>query len=307
MITDSSLTSEVTGFPGGRRRTVADHDRRESRVLTQVSERALIHTSAFCRSNAVVVHGDAGVLLVDAGVQRHEMSCLANDLRAWGQPVVAGFSTHPHWDHLLWDAQLGSAPRYATARCAATVRERLSGADVKDRVARMLPPDIADQIPLDLLGVVSGLPDKAARVPWDGPKVQVVEHQAHAPGHAALVIEELGVLVVGDMLSDVLIPLLDMGAADPIEDYLAGLGLLEGLLGGVGLVIPGHGSVSSTEQARARIEQDRAYVHALRDGRTPDDPRIGTSAEPGWEWVDDVHVGQSRRLAERGERDTTSG
>ena len=48
-------------------------------------------------------------------------------------------------------------------------------------------------------------------------------------GHAALLIEERGVLVAGDMLSDVLIPLLDLNdTADPIEDYLAALRLLEG-------------------------------------------------------------------------------
>jgi hypothetical protein len=43
-------------------------------------------------------------------------------------------------------------------------------------------------------------------------------------------------------------------------------------------------------------------VHALRDGRTPDDPRI-TAAEPGWEWVGDIHAGQVESLARRRERD----
>ena len=32
-----------------------------------------------------------------------------------GIPVVAGFSTHPHWDHLLWHPRFGDVPRYATA------------------------------------------------------------------------------------------------------------------------------------------------------------------------------------------------
>jgi glyoxylase-like metal-dependent hydrolase (beta-lactamase superfamily II) len=64
-------------------------------------------------------------LLIDAGVLREELACLAGDLRDLGQPVVAGFSTHPHWDYPLWDAALGAAPRYGTARCAATAREWL--------------------------------------------------------------------------------------------------------------------------------------------------------------------------------------
>ncbi len=48
-------------------------------------------------------------------------------------------------------------------------------------------------------------------------------------------------------------------------------------------------------------------MEALRDGRGPDDPRIGPSAKPGWEWVSDVHDGQAQSLAERSERDATPG
>jgi hypothetical protein len=36
-------------------------------------------------------------------------------------------------------------------------------------------------------------------------------------------------------------------------------------------------------------------VEALRDGGGGDDPRIGPSAKPGWEWVSDVHTGQLSR------------
>jgi hypothetical protein len=64
-----------------------------------------------------------------------------------GQTVVAGFSTHPHWDHLLWHAGLGMAPRYGTARCAATVRDRLSDAGAKARIAELIPPDIVEEVP----------------------------------------------------------------------------------------------------------------------------------------------------------------
>ena len=150
---------------------------------------------------------------------------------------------------------------------------------------------------MDLLGLITGLPAEAAQIPWDGPEVRIIEHQAHAPGHAALLIEERGVLVAGDMLSDVLIPMLDLQAADPIEDYLAALRLLEGVADDVDVVVPGHGSVGGAEQLRARIDQDRAYVQALRDGGVPSDPRIGPSAKPGWEWVSDVHAWQLQRLA----------
>jgi glyoxylase-like metal-dependent hydrolase (beta-lactamase superfamily II) len=270
-------------------------------VLRQVADGVLIHESEFCQSNAVVVQGRAGVLLIDPGVLGDEMATLANDVRELGQPVVAGFSTHPHWDHLLWPARLGAAPRYGTARCAATVRDRLSDPRVKARIAaELIPPDIAGQVPLDLLGLITGLPAEMAQIPWDGPGVRIIEHQAHAPGHAALLIEERGVLVAGDMLSDVLIPLLDVtGTADPVEDYLAALRLLEGVAGDVDVLVPGHGSAGGADQVPARIDQDRAYVHAVRDAEVLSDPRVGPLAKDGWDWVAGVHERQLQRLARR--------
>src|SRR5213078_1764537 len=196
----------------------------------------------------------------------------------------------------------GGAPRYGTARCAATARDRLS-----DGVAQVAKAaGIPEQVPLDMLGLITGLPAETPRIPWDGPHIRIIEHQAHAPGHAALLIEERGVLVAGDMLSDVLIPMLDLNdTADPIEDYLAALRLLEGAADDVDVLIPGHGSIGGADQVHARIDQDRAYVHALRDAGVPGDPRVGPSAKPGWEWVSDVHAGQLQQLARRSERDGT--
>ena len=265
-------------------------------MLNQVADGVLIHKSEFCQTNSVVVHGTAGVLLIDPGVLGSERACLAGDLS--GRPVMAGFSTHPHWDHLLWDHRFGGAPRYGTARCAAFAGDRLSDPGAKARIAaQLIPPDIAERVPLDLLGLVTGLPAEAAEVPWDGPRVRIIEHQAHAHGHAALWIEERGVLVAGDMLSDVLIPMLDLnGAAEPIEDYLAALDLLESVAGDIDVLVPGHGSVAGADQVRARIEQDRAYVNAVRRGAVPDDPRIAPSATYG-DWLPGVHERQLEHLA----------
>src|SRR5688500_13084849 len=198
-------------------------------MLTQVAEGVLIHQSELLENNAVVVQGRAGVLLIDAGITDSEMACLANDLRELGQPVVAGFSTHPDWDHVLWHAELGEAPRYGTPRSAAFMRELRSNADWKTRVHEGLPPEIADETTLDQFGRITDMPAGSAQIPWDGATLRIIEHPAHAPGHAALLIEERRVLVAGDMLSDVLVPMLDdvNGTNDPIEDYLIGLRLLE--------------------------------------------------------------------------------
>jgi len=269
-------------------------------MLEQVADGVLVHQSELLQNNAVVVQGRTGVLLIDPGIQGSEMACLANDLRELGQPVVAGFSTHPDWDHVLWHTELGEAPRYGTVRCAAVMQDLLSNADWRDRVAEGLPPEIAEEIPLDLFGLITGLPAETTQIPWDGPEVRIIEHPAHARGHAALLIEERGVLVAGDMLSDILMPFPDLDAANPIDDYLVGLRLLEGVADDVEVLIPGHGSVCGADQVRARIDLDRAYVHALRDGHAPDDPRIGPSATYGTDWLPAVCEWQLQQLADKG-------
>lgn len=267
-------------------------------MLKQVAEGVWIHNSQFLESKSVVVQGKDGVLLIDPGITSSELADLAKDIRELGQPVVAGFSTHPHWDHLLWHAKFGKAPRYGTARCAADIKDLLSKADWKAQVTEMLPPENAEEIPLDdLFGQITGLPAETKQIPWDGPKVQIIEHEAHAPGHAALFIKERGVLIAGDLLSDVLIPFLESEAADPTKDYLAALELLEDVSDDVKVFIPGHGSVGNADELRARIKLDRAYVQALRDGGGSEDPRL--SAGPNKDWLPGVHNWQSQQVVEK--------
>jgi glyoxylase-like metal-dependent hydrolase (beta-lactamase superfamily II) len=265
-------------------------------MLTQVADGVLVHESEFIKSNSVIVQGRDGVLLVDPGITGDEMADLANDLRELGQPVVAGFSTHPDWDHVLWHSSFGDVPRYGTARGAASIRDLLATPDWEDRASEVLPPEYVDDIPMELFGLLTGLPDGATRIPWDGPEVRILEHRAHAVGHAALLIEERGVLIAGDMLSDVLMPFLDLEAADPVGDYLAALTLIEGVADGVNAVIPGHGSVGDAEQLRQRIAQDRAYVQNLRDGQDFDDFRVGPAAPI--EWLPDIHEWQVEQFAQ---------
>jgi glyoxylase-like metal-dependent hydrolase (beta-lactamase superfamily II) len=257
-------------------------------MLSQVTDGVWTHTSEFMLTNTVVVQGTDGVLVVDAGITHDELACLVSDLEA---PVVAGFSTHPHWDHVLWHPGLGTPPRHSTTVAAAAIGARLADPDWRTFVSGMIPAEFVERVPLDeTFARIDGLPAGTAQVPWHGPNVRILEHSAHAPGHAALVVGD--VLVAGDMLSDSLVPILSPFSADPIADYLAGLDLLESA--GAQVVIPGHGSVGHDVQSR--IDLDRAYLVALRDGTALADPRIDTPAA-GWEWVSGLHAAQVARLS----------
>jgi Zn-dependent hydrolases, including glyoxylases len=120
-------------------------------MLTQVADGVWVRQSAWVWSNAIVVRGEGGLILVDPGIDGSELNQLADDLDRLGIPVVAGFSTHPHWDHLLWHPRFGDVPRYATpagADAAGEARER----------AQKMAAESASGIPLELIGLVTPLP-----------------------------------------------------------------------------------------------------------------------------------------------------
>lgn len=268
-------------------------------MLTRVAHGVHVHQSEVLLNNTVVVEGDDGVLLVDPGVSDSELGCLATDLTGLGHRAEAGFATHPDWDHVLWHPALGEAVRYGTARCAEFMSDLRGKPDWRAIVTEGLPPEVADDMTLDLFGQITTLPAGAGEVPWSGSRIRVLEHPAHAIGHAALLVEQVGVLIAGDMLSDLFVPMLDdfREDNDPLAEYLAGLGVLESVAGEVETVIPGHGSPCDATGFRSRLEQDRAYVVALRSGEAVDDPRIGAGVPPGWEWVRYIHEGQVDSVA----------
>ena len=81
----------------------------------QVADGVWVRQSEWVWTNATVVRGEDGLILVDPGIDGSELGQLADDVDRLGIPLVAGFSTHPHWDHLLWHPRFDDVPRYATA------------------------------------------------------------------------------------------------------------------------------------------------------------------------------------------------
>lgn len=244
--------------------------------LNEVADGVWVRQSAWIWTNSIVVRGDDGLVVIDPGITGAELDRLADDVAALGIPVVAGFSTHPHWDHLLWHPRLGDVPRYATAENAALA------AVARDRAAAMAA-ESAEGIPLELVARVTALPEDAATPVPGG---ELIQHNAHAVGHAAILLADRGVLLAGDMLSDVLIPLFDPRQEDQLAAYETALAQLEDIVDTVGVTVPGHGSVADGHaEVAARLAADKAYINALRAGTEPDDARLGPHAE----WLEGPH------------------
>jgi glyoxylase-like metal-dependent hydrolase (beta-lactamase superfamily II) len=231
-------------------------------MLSQVADGVWVRQSEWVWSNAIVVRGQDELILVDPGIDGADLDQLADDLDRLGLPVVAGFSTHPHWDHLLWHPRFGDVPRYATAAGAQTA------SDARER-ARAMAAESASGVPVELIALVTPLPADGGPVPGE-----IVEHQAHAIGHAAVLLADRGVLLAGDMLSDVLIPLLDPRRPGQVDAYETALDRLGEAARQVDVVVPGHGTVAEGAEVEARLAADHAYIDALRRGEEPADARL---------------------------------
>jgi len=254
------------------------------RRLTEIASGVLVATSSFDQTTSTVVVGsDGGCLLIDPAVTVAELARLAADLRELGLRPSAAWSTHPHWDHVLWSLDLGRAPRYATPAAAAFARAER--AELARETQRSVPGH-------DFLLLGRLTPLDRDTIPWDGPAAQVIAHNGHAPGHGAVFLPGTGVLVAGDMCSDVETPLLDLTAADPLGDYRTGLERLA-FVTGVRHIVPGHGHVGDADEFGRRLTADAAYLDALALGHPFDDPRL-TAGSP--QWLREAHSEQLRYI-----------
>lgn len=217
-------------------------------------------------TSTVVVAGDRA-LLVDPSWEPDELAGLAAELAEADIEVEAGFATHAHHDHLLWHPGLGSAPRFASPTVADI------GAGTRERLVERLGPGWPAEL-ADLVGRVTAHPGRSLE--WSGPTVRLLTHDAHSPGHTALWLPAAGVLIAGDMLSDVELPLLESSTA---AEYAAGLELLRPYAARASVLIPGHGRPAlGATAARRRWLADRAYLDCLLAGADPVDRR---RANPG--------------------------
>ncbi|MFD9037574.1 MBL fold metallo-hydrolase [Streptomyces bottropensis] len=252
--------------------------------LKQVADGVWVRQSEWVWSNSIAVRADEGMILIDPGINGSELQQLADAVERLGIPVAAGFCTHPHWDHLLWHSRFGDVPRYATqaaAQVAGGVRER----------AQAMAAESASGIPLELVGLITPLPADGGAMPGE-----IIEHRAHAVGHAAILLADHGVLLAGDMLSDVLIPLLDVRQDDQVDAYEAALDRLAEAARHADVVVPGHGAVAEGPEVAARLAADRAYIDALRRGEEPADARLGPHAD----WLQGPHRSNQEQSRRRG-------
>ena len=104
---------------------------------------------------------------------------------------------------------------------------------------------------------------------------EIVEHQAHAIGHAAVLLADRGVLLAGDMLSDVLIPLLDPRRPGQVGAYETALDRLGEAARHVDVLVPATAPLPRVPRWRPASPPIMPTSTRCGEDRDPVDARLG--------------------------------
>lgn len=247
----------------------------------EVAPGVRVFTSRTMHTTSTVLHGGGEALLVDPAWHPDELEAIAAHLDERALTVVGGFATHAHHDHLLWHPRFGEAPRWASPRTAELARSE------RETLVAQLGAGFPAPL-VELMGRVDAVADRIPDPP-PGVEVDLVVHDGHAPGHTALWLPGPRVLIAGDMLSDIELPL--PFHPDDVPAYLRALDTLAPFAARAAVVVPGHGAIG--DDALARLDADRRYLDDVQRRGVSDDPRI---ANPG---MAEEHAHLQRLVAPR--------
>jgi len=233
-----------------------------ARHADEVAPGIHVTTSRRYATTSTVIVSNGQALVVDPAWDADELAAMAPLVQHLGARCAAGLATHLHYDHVLWHPDLGDVPRWSSAWAA----DQWSASR-----GDLVQPLIGD-IPDDLVSLAGRIrPLAELHLDLAGRYVVLHAHDAHARGHLAVEIPDAGVLIAGDMLSDIELPYPDADEPD-LALYLDGLDRLAPVVSRCTVLVPGHGS--PTHDPVARLDADRRYLDAVLSGSPVDDPRL---------------------------------
>jgi glyoxylase-like metal-dependent hydrolase (beta-lactamase superfamily II) len=208
----------------------------------------------------------AETFVIDSPVLPEELEALPALVAQARFPDPGGLlATHGDWDHLLGRLAF---PRLALGCAESTARRLAAEPGVAQRELRDFDEGLAIPRPSPLaLGSMQALPVPGHCEIGDE-EMELHPTGGHTPDGMAILIGWAGVLAVGDYLSPAEIPNLMRGCS--IDEYEATLTVLEGLIERAERIVPGHGTVLDRSHAARLLDEDLAYLGALRSGeRSP--------------------------------------
>jgi glyoxylase-like metal-dependent hydrolase (beta-lactamase superfamily II) len=230
--------------------------------VVAVHEDVVVAVSRVFATACVAVRSGDEALVIDSPVYPDELDMLPTVLAQARFEVRGLLATHGDWDHLLGRLAFPGAALGVAETTAARLRaepgdpqRKLRAFDDEHYVERPGSLGLGQVEPLPVPGKLEIGEQEAELHPADG----------HTQDGMAIWLPWTSVLIPGDFLSPVEIPMLSAGGS--LSAYRATLRRLEPLVERAGMVVPGHGGPIDGVRAAAILREDLAYLDALeRDG-----------------------------------------
>jgi glyoxylase-like metal-dependent hydrolase (beta-lactamase superfamily II) len=234
----------------------------------------LVVTSRVWQTTCTIVRSGDEAFVVDSPVYPDELEVLPALLEQAAFPFAGLLATHGDWDHLLGRLAFPGA----ALGCAETTAARLTGdPGAAQRALRDFDERHYVRRPAPLsLGQVEALP-VPGHCGIGERELDLHPADGHTQDGMAVWIGWTRVLVCGDYLSPVEIPMLSPGGS--LGAYLATLARLRPLVEESARVVPGHGTPLEQGEAMTILDEDVAYLEALRDD--PEGARPPASRQTG--------------------------
>ena len=219
----------------------------------------VVVTSRAYQTTCTLVRSGGEAFCIDSPVFPDELEILPAVAAQAEFQIVGLLATHADWDHLLSgyafpEASLGAAETSAARLVGepGTAQRELREFDDELYIERPKPLSLPGAQQLPVPGHIGIGEQELELQPADG----------HTADGMAIWVPWARVLVCGDYLSPVEIPMLSPGGS--VSAYLATLRRLEALVEQAEHVVPGHGGPIAATRAAAILSEDRAYLEALR-------------------------------------------
>ncbi len=227
-----------------------------------IHEDAIVVTSLSWQLNAVALRAGDEAMLIDSPYFPEELELLPAVLAQSGFQPAALLATHADFDHLLGRMAFPELSLGVAESTMLRIRAEPGAAqrDLRDHDERFY---VARSRPLSL-GQTQSLPVPGRLGLGDDHELELHATGGHTADGMAVFAPWMGVLVVGDYLSPVEIPMISPGGS--VADYRATLAALAPVVERASTVVPGHGAVLDRDAALSLLEEDAAYLDALSAG-----------------------------------------
>jgi len=241
------------------------------RVLA-VHEDVIVVVSAVWQTTCTFVRsGDEG-FMIDSPVLPDELDALTSLMEQSRFPVSSLLATHGDWDHLLGKLAFPALSLGVGEVTAKRLGDRIGE---PQRALREFDAEwyVDGRPPLRLADVQAlPTPGRIAIGSAGGHEMEVHRADGHTGDGIALWIPWASVLVCGDYLSPVEIPMISAESGGSFGAYRETLQRLEPWVQRAATVVPGHGAPIPGERAREILAEDLTYVEAGARGEAPELP-----------------------------------